>query len=1382
MNIRYKMNKKFIGSIFTVLSIVMTFCLCGCQNEAVASVGAVSVSGGTAVLTLNIDNEAGRSAMPVIPTSELTKIELFAADADVSGDGRKIGEWESVEELNAAKISIYTGTWTFTLRCETSTLKFSDRQTVTVTAGTNVLTFRPMSSYDKYDTSGVGNLSVTISYPSEGVEAVTCGLYSLGGISAGAIYPDEDLTIDITANGSNSVYTLTDVSCDRYFAVFKFYGDADKTLLRGTYCEYCWIINGMTSTSNCTVEEIAGLFNIEYVLNGGSFAGGSAVYRSYTRYSDTVTLPEAAKANCIFGGWYDNEEFTGNPVRTITEGSTGNRTYYAKWIEDVTVTFDKNNENAAITTATQTMPVVQANLPLASALGLTHNAGNKFIGWAATADGEVQYTDGETVTFTEDTTLYAKWSVTDIYPADEGDTTDTDGDGLTDWYELNVSHTDPNNNDTDGDGWTDKEEVDMYDSGNNVFNPLIADAPAVEVILTEKPTIKYHWRWYDAINCVWKDEYEPVDNTGSIGSSLSPEPSLLSRKEIHTWSANYGMTANWGSAGSGYEISQPDGSESIANGDIYIYSSESSSQWAASWINGVEQSKNQLNNSDEFIETQLTVKYKIKNSGSVACDLNEINAAIMNIPVGTSESSVIASLGEINVGVLQPQGESAVYEKSVTIDAMTTEKLMKWSAGMTVEIADYTISVTSASGSRDYNGTSVESNTAKLFIDYGNGSTATYNVAAKNRFNIDAVSADNLYFPNDLEYVFNTLLDMSGDYELSGEGYIRSINGIANAADIKDGAWYIGHKYTEGDKRMLKTYSPYTAGDDKTHRTLSDIKICAGDEISLIYAKDADNDGVPLNEEILYGTDDTESDTDGDGLTDYEEIYGWWNTELDAKYSESNKVLTNPKTNDTDGDGLYDCSADIDGRDRDPLVHTGLTDTGIYCEYWEGYWGDRREQAIFDSEGRCNIGNCGSSVEMWVCPLNWKKGAVAQYRLGTDGDFADFDQGRYHTFVLTEGENTIYIKCTAADKTTVKIYEITVNSRFKSMAGFNATSPQYGETGGCVNLNWAAYADENVTAASDGGYVLYARKTSNNEDILTIPRDKANSAGAVVDNTADMSEFCIRLTPETLANGAYTVSGLAKNTYYCFYLFAYTGADSDETYQSASLGSKRVRTGSSRYAELNIYGHYVIETESHDGGLIPNYYWIFNNTVTDVLGIKPYFDNHTFAERQIFFDWSSSVPITAKIKTNAPVVYFYELLDNINKAINYKTGEKNSFVGTKYNGSEKFSQKVTKKISNVYDRTKNYSFTQTWEAWDLDFVSSDDYLGKVTANFTYNSATDTWTCSWSSTCGASGSSTITAGQRTGVDGGSKDDGLRWELHNTDEGEIEFHWDWGWDED
>lgn len=53
-------------------------------------------------------------------------------------------------------------------------------------------------------------------------------------------------------------------------------------------------------------------------------------------------------------------------------------------------------------------------------------------------------------------------SKTDNFKAPGDVLVDSDGDGLTDANETNVSHTDPNNPDTDGDGLTDGQEVNDY--------------------------------------------------------------------------------------------------------------------------------------------------------------------------------------------------------------------------------------------------------------------------------------------------------------------------------------------------------------------------------------------------------------------------------------------------------------------------------------------------------------------------------------------------------------------------------------------------------------------------------------------------------------------------------------------------------------------------------------------------------------------------------------------------------------------------------------------------------------------------------------------------------------------------------------------------------
>jgi hypothetical protein len=74
-------------------------------------------------------------------------------------------------------------------------------------------------------------------------------------------------------------------------------------------------------------------------------------------------------------------------------------------------------------------------------------------------------------------------SKTDNFKAPADVPVDSDGDGLTDAYETNVSGTDPNNPDSDGDGLTDGEEVNDYHTdptnpdtdGDNLPDGLEAD-------------------------------------------------------------------------------------------------------------------------------------------------------------------------------------------------------------------------------------------------------------------------------------------------------------------------------------------------------------------------------------------------------------------------------------------------------------------------------------------------------------------------------------------------------------------------------------------------------------------------------------------------------------------------------------------------------------------------------------------------------------------------------------------------------------------------------------------------------------------------------------------------------------------------------------------
>lgn len=74
-------------------------------------------------------------------------------------------------------------------------------------------------------------------------------------------------------------------------------------------------------------------YNITLVLNGGTINSGNVT--SYT-YGTVVTLPtDVTRDNYTFDGWYDNSECTGENVTEISATDVGDKTYYAKWIQNV---------------------------------------------------------------------------------------------------------------------------------------------------------------------------------------------------------------------------------------------------------------------------------------------------------------------------------------------------------------------------------------------------------------------------------------------------------------------------------------------------------------------------------------------------------------------------------------------------------------------------------------------------------------------------------------------------------------------------------------------------------------------------------------------------------------------------------------------------------------------------------------------------------------------------------------------------------------------------------------------------------------------------------------------------------------------------------------
>ncbi len=205
------------------------------------------------------------------------------------------------------------------------------------------------------------------------------------------------------------------------------------------------ITGNITITANWNIVE----YTITYNLNGGTNNPSNPL--TYNATSD-VTFVNPTRDGYTFDGWYKDSQFK-DEVDSITKGSTGNITLYAKWETNTyTVTF---NNNGNISSQTFTYDVAQ---------GLTPNSitrlGYRFMGWSLSENGSVAYTDGASVinlTSENDgnVNLYAVWEIvsyTITYELDGG--TNNLSNPSTYNVEDNVTFANPTKTGYTFTGWT----------------------------------------------------------------------------------------------------------------------------------------------------------------------------------------------------------------------------------------------------------------------------------------------------------------------------------------------------------------------------------------------------------------------------------------------------------------------------------------------------------------------------------------------------------------------------------------------------------------------------------------------------------------------------------------------------------------------------------------------------------------------------------------------------------------------------------------------------------------------------------------------------------------------------------------------------------------
>ena len=162
------------------------------------------------------------------------------------------------------------------------------------------------------------------------------------------------------------------------------------------------IQKGSTGNKTLYAKWEAKKYDITYKLNGGKNSSKNPA--SYKITTKDIHLQNPSKKGYTFAGWYSDKACT-KPVETISKGSTGDKTLYAKWeVKEYRITYNlKGGKNSSKNPSGYTVEDSKITLKSPTRKGYT------FKGWYSDAKCTKRVKTIQKGS-TGNKTLYAKWS------------------------------------------------------------------------------------------------------------------------------------------------------------------------------------------------------------------------------------------------------------------------------------------------------------------------------------------------------------------------------------------------------------------------------------------------------------------------------------------------------------------------------------------------------------------------------------------------------------------------------------------------------------------------------------------------------------------------------------------------------------------------------------------------------------------------------------------------------------------------------------------------------------------------------------------------------------------------------------------------------------
>ncbi len=470
---------------------------------------------------------------------------------------------------------------------------------------------------------------------------------------------------------------------------------------------------------------------------------------------------------------------------------------------------------------------------------------------------------------------------------------------MLDYGEVYIYKTSPTLDDTDGDGMSDQYEI----SGGG-FNPLIADTPRLKIHVADDPYIRIIKTESDGSTSISTDtinlqrsDYTELKNTDTNSNEIT---ATVTTKVTKVQETNFGvMTKN------------ETKTETETSGEFIENNTTSFSQ------NSVQSSQEEYYSGEENISSEstsatggiITISYRIENLSNINVKVSKLMLTVLKrMPNGKLKPIVtfdpIAKYGAFTVG---PNSMTGRFTMDGELNLQLTREILLNPSSLITEVGLFSMFRTNNEGTEILNytdiSTSIMERTTRLVIDYGDGRLSDkYSIrtsfkrgASGQQIGISVREALDILRNDpkiniDYETILYDVYDPETGSVIGSSEHLGRVGHISTST-LKEGFWSINTSSTSLENPLVN---------------FNDILLKRGTYTTLIFMKDSDLDGLLDREEYIIGSNPYIPDTDNDGLDDFEEVKEGWMVSGDVIFSD-------PRNGDTDMDGYNDTEEKLNG-------------------------------------------------------------------------------------------------------------------------------------------------------------------------------------------------------------------------------------------------------------------------------------------------------------------------------------------------------------------------------------------------------------------------------------------------------------------------------------